>query len=292
MINGIFCGDIHLCHTQPVARTEPNWYAYMARRLNWLHRLADQYQCKVVYTGDIFDRWNSCTELVNFAIQHLPPGYAVPGQHDLPGHNYGLRNIAAYGTLELAGVLKTLEPGTAYPLGPPNWVLYGFPWGHPITPHTAPVERAVAVIHRYGHGPEGGHPGVGPEADIRTWDLGGYMFAAVGDNHRPLTATHPTGCRVFGNGTFFPRKSDERGRGGNVALLHHNGTVDIVPVPTGGDQWADRETPEASVAYATALLAEFDNMAAGSLDYADAVRRAAVDQTPAVREILLRTIEA
>jgi len=127
----ILCSDIHLCHTPPVARSaEPDWYVAMERQLDELRAVAEQHGAPIVCAGDIFDRWNSPPELINFAIQSSPKMHSIPGQHDLPHHRYEDMQRSAYWTLVAAGVLTDL--GTV-PKVVSNWLaVHPFPWGFPI----------------------------------------------------------------------------------------------------------------------------------------------------------------
>ena len=45
--------------------------------------------------ANIYTKW---PELINWAIKHLPPMLAVPGQHDLPYHDYKELGRSAYAT--------------------------------------------------------------------------------------------------------------------------------------------------------------------------------------------------
>lgn len=95
----VLCSDIHLCHTCPPARSnEPNWYDAMARTLDELAGIASHYYVPILCAGDVFDRWNSPPELINFAIKHLPPMHCIPGQHDLPNHSLEDIRRSAYST--------------------------------------------------------------------------------------------------------------------------------------------------------------------------------------------------
>ena len=81
----IACGDIHLSHNPPVARSaEKDWYAAQLRSLSELNSLKSKLQVPVVCTGDVFDdgwRPSRCpAELINFAIDNLP--FMFPS-HDL-----------------------------------------------------------------------------------------------------------------------------------------------------------------------------------------------------------------
>src|SRR4051812_16800052 len=74
----ITCSDLHLREDTPLARKEKDWYGVMARYLGQLGAVAYKFRSPIVYAGDIFHRWNSSAELINFAITHLPMGYAIP----------------------------------------------------------------------------------------------------------------------------------------------------------------------------------------------------------------------
>ena len=105
----IACSDIHLTLTPPAARAkEPDWFAAMLRPLNELRHLAKIHEVPIICGGDVFDTWRVPNELVNWAIQHLPEMYSIPGQHDLPFHQIDDIDKSAYRTLEWVGVLKQL----------------------------------------------------------------------------------------------------------------------------------------------------------------------------------------
>ena len=109
----IACADIHLQHTAPICRSgEPDWYAAMARPLEELRGLQENYDCPILCAGDVFNHWNNCPpELINWAIKHLPKMYAIPGQHDLPQHRLDDVRKSAYWTMVEAGVIENLPLG-------------------------------------------------------------------------------------------------------------------------------------------------------------------------------------
>ena len=107
----VLCSDIHLSLKCPVARSaEPNWLEATKRSLDELRSVAEEHNAHVVVAGDIFDRWNSPPEIINFAIENLPNCYAIPGQHDLPNHRYEEIERSAYYTLIKAGIIENLNP--------------------------------------------------------------------------------------------------------------------------------------------------------------------------------------
>lgn len=222
----ILVSDVHLCHTPPPARAgEPNWYAAMRRPLDEIRQLAYKERCPVVYAGDIFDRWGPPVELVNFAIDHLPHGYAIYGQHDMPNHAVEEFDRTAYATLCRTGKLCNILPGT-HDCQFGELVLHGFPWNVPLEPLPDPYVLHMAVCHRYiwtqGHGYTGADAAATPTAFAGL--LQGYQVAHFGDNHSGFIA-QAGDCVVANCGAMMRRRSDEGDYRPWVGLLGENGSV-------------------------------------------------------------------
>jgi hypothetical protein len=197
-----------------------------------LAQVAKQHAVPIVYPGDVFHYWQSIPELVNFAIKHLPPGYAIPGQHDLPLHNYEDVNKSAYWTLVQAGVLTHLNPGVPTAVKGTRLVLYGFPYGwRPVT-YTFVVDESkinLAVVHEYcwceGHT----FPGVSRKKHVNShaFRLKNFTAAVFGDNHkRFLCKFKKENYRlksILNGGCFIRQKSDEINLRPVVGLLRGNG---------------------------------------------------------------------
>lgn len=212
-ILAILVSDVHLCHTPPPARAgEPSWYEAMRRPLSEIAYLARKHRCPVIYAGDIFDRWGPPIELVNFAIDHLPRGYAVYGQHDMPNHAVEEFDRTAYATLIRAGVIENIAPGEHVHTPAGELVLHGFPWGVPIEPMLDPYAVHVAVAHRYIW--TKGHTYHEQSANVQHTPTGfadalkGYHVAHFGDNHSGFIAIAGE-CWVANCGTLMRRRSDE-----------------------------------------------------------------------------------
>ena len=107
----ILCADIHLQHKAPVWRSaEDDWYEAMRRPLKEITDLGYTHNCPIIIAGDIFTKWNSCPELINFALTYLPSGaYCIPGQHDLPNHQIKDIEKSAYQTLIKAGKITDFK---------------------------------------------------------------------------------------------------------------------------------------------------------------------------------------
>lgn len=241
-VRAIFAADLHLQARPPVARaSEPDWYTAMARPLDELRELQKGLGgVPIFYSGDIFDRWNSPPELINFALEHLPRGYAVPGQHDLPHHAHEEIHRSAYWTLVAAEHIVNLPPGE--PFTDPLWfeepVVYGFPWGWPLKPlvpmvddygRPTPAEGVlkVAVVHEFVWIRGMGYPGAPKEGAIQgtrtAWK--GYNTIAFGDNHKGFITQTTGGPWVCNCGTFMRRTADEVDYRPGVGLVHADGSV-------------------------------------------------------------------
>lgn len=188
----------------------------------------------VICAGDIFDdgwRPHKCPpELINFAIRHLPNMYAVPGQHDLPHHNYSDIKRSGYWTLVEAGTIIDLPPKEV--IRTLNGIyLHGFPWGSEITPlepDRGSKDLHVAVIHSYVW--LGGHsfPGVKEEQSVDGHypRIRGYDAAVFGDNHKGfLQSGDLVNPNVLNCGTLMRRRSDEETYEPKVGVLYSDGTI-------------------------------------------------------------------
>ena len=206
---------------------EPDWFKAMAWPLEQLACLSETYDAPIVYAGDIFDRWNASAEVINFALENLPPGYSVPGQHDLPNHNYEEIHKSAYWTLVKSGVLTDLVPGEPVLIND-RLVAHGFPWGYPPRPINRPGNQIdLAVVHAFVYNTrENAYPGVcdTSRASVARSALMGFDVAAYGDNHRGFIDTGK-GVTICNCGGFMRRKTDERDYCPGVGLLLEDGTV-------------------------------------------------------------------
>lgn len=291
----ILVSDVHLSHVPPAARAgEPSWYEAMARPLSEIRQLAIKHDASIVYAGDIFDRWNSPPELINFAYDNLPPGYAVYGQHDVPNHAEEEFDRGAYATLVRMGRLVDMRPDMPYRLDC-GYVLHGFPWRAVITP---PVRldnsKHIAVVHRYIASV--GHAHVGASQDCYTTSynevLQGYKVAHFGDNHSGFIAASGD-CLVANCGTMMRRRTDEADYRPFVGLLMDNGTIKMHFLDISKDVHDAKQQAELSEASASIrdYAADLASLPQDALDF-----RATVDevltQTSATDGCRRRVMEA
>lgn len=215
-VAAILCSDVHLSLTPPVWRSdEPNWFKAMARPLKELDRLAKHFDCPVLCAGDVFDRWNPSPELINFALKHMPRNFwSVPGQHDLPYHNYENMEKSAYWTLVRAGCIHYLHPTVPNQVGDVwNKVLaFGHPFGfkvEPLGPHKEDNIH-IAILHEYNWIKDKSYPRANPTSKLtgKRTNFKGWDVVCIGDNHKGFMKK--IGNTTFFNcGTLMRRKSDE-----------------------------------------------------------------------------------
>lgn len=189
----------------------------------------------MVYSGDIFDDgWREQKippELINLVLEYLPPGYGIPGQHDLPHHRLEDIKKSAFWTLVKAGKITYLDPKVVHIHEPTNKLaLIGFPWGKEVRPLTHPDGQIfkgkikLAVIHDYCWMGDHSFPGAPEEKNVSHWNaiLEGYDVAVFGDNHKGFTYYNHSLKRYasFRNGgTFMIRKADEIDYKPTIGLL-------------------------------------------------------------------------
>lgn len=242
----ILCGDLHLSHSPPTSRSgQKDWYRVMEFALDQIADLSQQYSAPIVCAGDVFDRWNSPPELINFALANLPPMFAIPGQHDLPWHGLGEVHRSAYETLVRAEVITPLQPDRPRRIASGLWAL-GFPWGVSIQPPPDEERDYLAVSHQYVWIENCGYTGAPEEAQLLriVEQLRGYRVAHFGDNHNGFTQ-HISGKNlcVANCGGMIQRRIDERQRKPMVCLLNRTarGTYQATPcfLDTGEVQWSE-----------------------------------------------------
>ena len=267
----LFVSDIHLSLKPPAARAgEPDWFAAMAKPLGQLKRLADRYKVPIFCAGDLFDRWNSPPELINFALEHVPHIYCIPGQHDLPYHDFSLVKRSAYWTLVEAGKIKHLTEYSTQDL-----FVMASPWGKPLYPAEADGV-CIAIQHRYVYKGKG-HPGASEDANVRNLkdELGGYTFAMFGDNHGAFEAV-VDGTMVINCGCFMRRKADEAEYTPRIVALTRAGMVRSIPLDTSGEvieATTEDEIEEDDETDVSAFLDELNSLGHEDLDFRDAVLR-------------------
>ena len=289
---GILCSDLHLCHSAPSCREEePCWYDVQRRVLQEVIDAANQYKCPLIIAGDIFDRWASAPELINFAIDMFrcvdTIVYTIPGQHDLPNHDYDQMYRSAYGSLVKARAIESLDPDEPTSYSAPGFgkiYLHAFPWGksiRPIAPRQLPETLHLAVVHKYIWRKGSSYPGAAEEANYThlSKELTGYHAAVFGDNHKGFLARIPredNDTFVLNNGTMMRRKTDEVAYQPQYGLFLSNGTIETVLLKTKDDIIIvpkKDDTVEIDSDLFHAYLSGLRGLEAGAIDYREQVLR-------------------
>lgn len=290
----VACSDIHLSHRAPVARSaEPDWYLAMSRPLNEISDLLEKHNAALFIAGDIFDRWDSPPELINFAIDYLPKCHAVPGQHDLAHHNLSDIGKTSYATLRRAGTILT----SYTELG--KFKAWGFPWGTELKPcpqKPEPGYPLIAVIHRYCYDPGQPQTMISGVQHTRSegidWysdKLRGFDVAVIGDNHRGFL----TGG-IFNCGTLMRRKFDEIDYKPQVGLIHASGKVTPHYLDCSKDKFADfTDLEKQQLVDLSDFLDGLRKAADATIDFREMLNRAMQDRgvSKSVRKIVLGAMD-
>lgn len=296
--------DIHLSLNPPLARKgeeqQPGgWLGAMARPLKELEDLKmDLGGVPILCAGDIFDKWNPSPELINFAMDHLPEMYAVPGQHDLPFHSYADIEKSAYWTMVKHERIHNLNPKKGMGILNKGLSVWGWPWGFPVVP--CPLTRGgclnIAVVHEYtwtqgGLQGDTGYVGAPAEQRLNTLRYEDYDVIVIGDNHISWNVSGD-GRTVFNCGGFYRRKSDEVDHRPRVGLIHKDGSVESHYLDCSKDILIPTTHEEQTIVNhdLTAFLARLQDLQGLSLDYREELLRAVAGQPESVKKLIVEAL--
>ena len=279
----IFCADLHLSLNPPIWRSpEPDWFAAMKRPLDEIKEIQENHNCPILCAGDIFDRWNSPPELTNWVGEYLPENmYAIPGQHDLPLHNYDDIKRSAYWNLVQQGKIENLWPNDLFNISSSKLTLYGFPYGKDIQVNKNETAfTQIALVHEYcwidGHA----YPNAPKEnyltrknSDFIGTKLKGYDIVIFGDNHKGFQ-TNIGSTDIFNCGTLMRRKSDEIDYKPQIGLLYSDGSVEPYYLDTSQDKYLDVVSVEDSMEDLNmkSFIEELEKLGDTDLDFTEAIK--------------------
>lgn len=279
----ILSSDWHLSSKAPIARSaEPDWNAAMKRTLNQISELSRFYdRAMLICAGDYFHHWNSSAELINFAIHNAPEVYGIPGQHDLPNHNYDDIRKSAYWTMVQSGKIRHLSKKEAW--DEPEIVLHPFAWGSTLynllPPNQKRKEKGIhlAVVHKYIWSGGANYPGSKQEDHVKEFNarIKGFDAAVVGDNHVGFDHTS-SGVTTFNCGSLMSRNIDQRNHRPRVGLLREDGTIESYFLDTAKDQWlaTDQIKKLEEKVNLSSLLKEFKKVSANTINFLDVLETA------------------
>lgn len=293
------CSDIHLqLRTPPCRADEKSWTDCMKKSLWEISELAEKHRAAILCAGDIFDRWNSSAELINFAMQNLPPMYAIPGNHDLPMHQPELVHRSAYWTLYEAGKITDIS-GKVMRF---NWhgmgvVLYGFPFDKTLQRKPGKGLH-IALTHEYLWVPGCEYNGATQDTRLgaRAKKLSEFDVVVVGDNHVAFDRKLKSGTRVINCGTVFRRKSNEASYTPRVGLIHASGSVSEHRLDCAQDKILKTIPPEAEQADDEEIadfIEELSGLHSSGMNFKDAMHQAmAMRKSPKlVKQMILEAME-
>jgi hypothetical protein len=270
--------DLHLTLTSPACRDESDWPAVQARYLQQLGDIAGN--LPILCAGDIFDKWNTPPELINFALENLPDGMlCVPGQHDLPNHRIEDMHKSGYGVMKRVGKIRDISGISTGNMG--GFIVHGFGWGQPIQLLNCKQPLLnIALIHHYCWMEGKAYPGAPEELHIKHFKklLQNYDFAIFGDNHKGFCATLNQ-CHIVNCGGFTRRKSDERLYKPSVWKLYKDGTdnrmVERIELDCMQDRFSSIDKLETDISQFNAdeFIQELERLGEHGLNFRETVKR-------------------
>lgn len=289
-IIAILVADLHLSLNAPIWRSaESDWFAAMARPLKEIRAIqAANNDCIILCAGDVFDKWNSPPELINFALKYLPDNmYCIPGQHDLPQHNYEDINKSAYYTLVQAEKIQNILPEVMVLQDERKITLTGFPFGYKIkergshTNISFPKTICIALVHEYiwikGH-----NYTTAPKEnqlsralnDFINKKLKGYDVIIYGDNHKGFS-TNRSNTEIFNCGSLMRRNSDQIDYKPQVGLLYSDGSVKPYYLDITQDKHLDvsKEALGEDTLNMKSFIEELEKLGDTDLDFTEAMNR-------------------
>ena len=223
----ILVGDIHLRETQPVARLDDFWETQW-RKINWLKRMQQKYDCPVWCSGDLFHHWKPSPFLLSKAMQHLPKDFhLVYGNHDLPQHSlenaeksgvYALQQAGAVNILpnchwgEMPGEGSIFIPGKDYTV----LVWHVMTWWKELPYPGCPDPDAARLLKKYNK----------------------FDLILTGHNHIPFAITH-AGRWLVNPGSFTRQGADETHE--PRVYLYYGDSVEPLYVPIDENPVLSRE---------------------------------------------------
>lgn len=248
----IACADLHLSHKPPIWRsTEPDWYEAMKRPLDEISQLQLKYACPILCAGDIFDKWDSPAELINFVIEYLPDRmFSIAGQHDLPNHNLSEINKSAYYTLQQADKISDFRAiGSS-----------AFNYGEKLkaTKDSILDEISVAIAHQYvWSGKNTCYKtasskerlfNVIKKSDYIKDKAFGYDIIIFGDNHVGFKRYGISGKTIIINcGSLMRLHKDQIDYKPRVWLIYKNGGVEPYYLDISKDKYLEVENSISSI---------------------------------------------
>jgi hypothetical protein len=191
--------DLHLSDRPPICRAGiEDWIGYQRGLLAEINSIAQEHNIPVLCAGDIFDRPRVSPRLEMMAMEMIGEWIFIPGQHDMPGHDYNRAfTEGSFGVLSSANTLAPYTPvgirvmGNRYGDPIPVDCLYEFGGKMHQQPKVNPSQ--IALIHHLVWYRESPFPGAPEEGNVckLAEQFVDYDFVVSGDNHQSFTYWDP-----------------------------------------------------------------------------------------------------
>lgn len=295
----ICTADWHLQLTPPIWRSnEPDWLDAMARPINEIKSLQHRFDCSVFIVGDIFDKWNSSPELINWAIDNMPLGVcAIAGQHDLPYHSLKDIHKSAFATLIKADNIQyTSALSCPYQIN--EMIIYGYNYGCTIKiPEEKSKELKVAIAHQYvwidGCNYQNA-PNIGRVGRLEK-QLTKYDVVIFGDNHIGFLMKIGK-TTIFNCGSLMRRHSDQIDYTPMVGLLLSTGQIIPYFLDISSDKYLeiDDNSIKGSNTNFKEFFSELEKLGDTGLDFEEAVIEYIKKKKPGkvIEKLLIEAMES
>lgn len=217
MVDLMVVSDLHFSTEPPLCRSEEkNWFHAMLEPIQQLNDFwKENGKPTVLIPGDFFHKWKETPELINFLLETFLPKstiYAIPGQHDLPYHDFTSINRSAFGTMLQTGRFQEFpiaNPGEPICIG--SYEIAFFPWDFPIqdVEWESDLTLKIGVIHHFIWNENTGYVSAKQENFYTSFILDQFDIVFFGDNHFPFMES--VGNTLIVNcGSFMRRRSVEK----------------------------------------------------------------------------------
>lgn len=277
-IIAIAMADSHFSLKPPVFRSkEEDWLKTQGSYIEQAKMLCSKYNCPLLHSGDITDRWNNTPELFNWFYPQFRFNtvLTIAGQHDMPQHSMDLMGKSFYLSLKYAGSIQPIlyDRPMTFKQG---HKLYGFDWGSKIK--KAPKNEKglnIALVHKYVWIEGKSYPQAPKENKLSKKDsvLESYDVVIFGDNHKGFK-TKIGNTTIFNCGTFMVRKSDEINYKPMVGLITADGNVIPHYLDTSKDVYLGiRKQSEQPIVDLSDFIDELEKLGNDTLDFESAIQR-------------------
>jgi len=227
----ILTSDIHLAEKKPICRGEIDWLEFQREKLTWLADLKKKLDCELIIAGDLFDKYSTSHELMNMAVDALPPCHIICGNHELKFHSMDLFDKSCLGSLTRYDKFTLMKE----PLIIGKYEFVGFNFGDEFKAYEGD-KIGVAVCHELCWEKEL-YPGCDKKGNVKNIvkQLYGFDYVSIGDNHEKFI-THVGDVTVVNHGSLMRLTAKQIDYQPSVWVLYDDGSVESIDVPIENDK--------------------------------------------------------